>query len=91
MSSTIDINKICEWCGKEFIAHKCSTRFCSKRCSEHSYKALRRQAHIEQESHATSESKNKDVFQVVTTFHHDNVPFYWGLASPPCTAVLQRV
>lgn len=59
MSSTIDINKICEWCGKEFIAHKCSTRFCSKRCSEHSYKALRRQAHIEQESHATSESKKQ--------------------------------
>ena len=59
MSSTIDINKICEWCGKEFIAHKCSTRFCSKRCSEHSYKALRRQAHVEQENHATSESKKQ--------------------------------
>lgn len=59
MSSTIDINKICEWCGKEFIAHKCSTRFCSKRCSEHSYKTLRRQAHVEQENYATSESKKQ--------------------------------
>ena len=53
MSSTIDINKICEWCGKEFTAHKCSTRFCSKRCSEHSYKALRRQRHVEENNAAT--------------------------------------
>lgn len=55
MSSTIDINKICEWCGKEFTAHKCSTRFCSKRCSEHSYKALRRQRHVEENNAATKD------------------------------------
>lgn len=61
MSSTIDINKICEWCGKEFIAHKCSTRFCSKRCSEHSYKALRRKAHVETENRITERNeKNKN-------------------------------
>ena len=55
MSSTIDINKICEWCGKEFTAHKCSTRFCSKRCSEHAYKALRRQRHVEENNAATKD------------------------------------
>ena len=53
MSSTIDITKICEWCGKEFIAHKCTTRFCCKRCSEHSYKALRRQKHVEEHNAVT--------------------------------------
>lgn len=62
MSSTIDINKICEWCGKEFIAHKCSTRFCSKRCSEHSYKALRRKAHVETENRITEHKERKKQF-----------------------------
>lgn len=53
MSDTIDITKICEWCRKEFIAHKCSTRFCSKRCSERAYKALRRQRPVEENNAAT--------------------------------------
>lgn len=59
MSSTIDIKKICEWCGKEFIAHKCTTRFCSKRCSEHSYKSLRREAHVTRENKATADKAIK--------------------------------
>ncbi len=59
MSSTIDITKICEWCGKEFTAHKCSTRFCSKRCSEHAYKALRRQKHVDA-NNAASQNKLRE-------------------------------
>ena len=42
-TSTIRIKKICDWCGKEFEAHKCSTRYCSKRCAEHAYKERKRQ------------------------------------------------
>ena len=38
MSSTIEITKTCEWCGNKFIARKCTTRYCSKRCAEHAYK-----------------------------------------------------
>ncbi|MDE7421295.1 MAG: helix-turn-helix domain-containing protein [Muribaculaceae bacterium] len=57
MSSTIGINKICEWCGKEFIAHKCTTCYCSKRCSEHAYKSLRREAHAKKENLITQEKK----------------------------------
>lgn len=59
MSSTIDIKKICEWCEKEFIAHKCTTRFCSKRCSEHSYKSLRREKHVNRENKATADKAIK--------------------------------
>lgn len=59
MSSTIDIKKICEWCGKEFIAHKCTTRFCSKRCSEHSYKSLRREEYVNRENKATADKAIK--------------------------------
>ncbi len=46
MSSTIEISKICGWCGKEFIARKCSTKYCCKRCSEHAYKAEKRKEHV---------------------------------------------
>ena len=42
-TSTIRIKKICDWCGKEFEAQKCSTRYCSKRCAEHAYKERKRQ------------------------------------------------
>ena len=46
MSSTIEITKICEYCGASFIARKCSTRFCCKRCAEHSYKQQKRSRHV---------------------------------------------
>ncbi len=42
-TSTIRIKKVCEWCGNEFEAQKCTTRFCSKRCAEHAYKDRQRQ------------------------------------------------
>ena len=42
-TSTIRIKKICDWCGKEFEAQKCSTRYCTKRCAEHAYKERKRQ------------------------------------------------
>ena len=47
MSSNIKIEKTCEWCGKQFIAQTTVTRFCSKRCSEHSYKERLRQQKIQ--------------------------------------------
>ena len=46
MSSTIEITKICEFCGKSFVARKCSTRYCCKRCAEHAYKQQKRNHHV---------------------------------------------
>ena len=44
MKSSLKIKKKCEWCGKEFIAYKVSTRFCCKLCTDRAYKAkLRKQ------------------------------------------------
>lgn len=43
MSSNIKIERICEWCRNRFMAQTTVTRFCSKRCSEHSYKERMRQ------------------------------------------------
>lgn len=45
MASNINIQKKCEWCGKLFIAHKISTRCCSRRCANLAYKGNAPQFH----------------------------------------------
>lgn len=47
MSSNIEIKKTCLWCGREFIARKTSTEYCSHRCSGLAYKERKRQAKLE--------------------------------------------
>ena len=42
MSSNIQIEKVCQWCGKNFIARTTQTAYCSKRCAEHAYKDRKR-------------------------------------------------
>ena len=66
MSSNIKIKRICEWCGNRFMAQTTVTRFCSKRCSEHSYKERMRQKKMALSNMETSQcnldrkSKDKD-------------------------------
>lgn len=43
MSSNIEVKKICQWCGKEFIARTTVTAFCCHRCSGLAYKERKRQ------------------------------------------------
>lgn len=47
MSSNIEIIKRCAWCGKEFVARKTSTEYCSHRCSGLAYKERKRQEKFE--------------------------------------------
>ena len=52
MSSTIRIEKICEYCDASFIAKTSVTKFCSHDCGSKAYKAKKRNAKIEvAESH----------------------------------------
>ena len=66
MSSNIRIERICEWCGNRFMAQTTVTRFCSKRCSEHSYKERMRQKKMALSNQETSQcnpdrkSRDKD-------------------------------
>lgn len=55
MSSNIKIERICEWCGNRFIAQTTVTRFCSKRCAEHSYKERMRQKKMALSNQETSQ------------------------------------
>ena len=40
--SDIKINKICEFCGKNFVAQKATTRYCSHECNAKAYKVNKR-------------------------------------------------
>jgi len=61
MSSNIRIERICEWCGKQFTAQTTVTRFCSKRCSAHAYKERLRQKKISLSNQETAlNSRDKD-------------------------------
>ena len=71
MSSNIRIEKTCEWCGQQFTAQTTVTRFCSKRCAEHSYKERMRQQKIQQANSAVpskiSVINEKDYLTVAET------------------------
>ena len=59
MSSNIKVERICEWCGKTFIAQTTVTRFCSKRCAEHSYKERLRQKKLAVSNQETAQTNFK--------------------------------
>ncbi|WP_302574063.1 helix-turn-helix domain-containing protein [uncultured Duncaniella sp.] len=59
MSSYIKVERICEWCGKEFTAQTTVTRFCSKRCAEHSYKKRLRQKKLAVSNQETAQTNFK--------------------------------
>lgn len=59
MSSNIKIERICEWCGNKFIAQTTVTRFCTKRCAEHSYKERLRQKKMAVSNQETAQTNIK--------------------------------
>lgn len=59
MSSNIKVERICEWCGKKFTAQTTVTRFCSKRCAEHSYKERLRQKKLAVSNQETAQTNFK--------------------------------
>jgi len=61
MSSTIKVNRICEYCNREFIAQTISTRYCSHICNSRHYKAKVRTKKIEQSNAETQNIRNKPV------------------------------
>lgn len=46
MSSKIQIRKVCQYCGRSFLAHTTTTRFCSHRCAQRNYKMQKREARL---------------------------------------------
>jgi excisionase family DNA binding protein len=61
MSSKIEIDKNCEYCGKLYIARTLYTRYCSHTCNKKGYKAIKRQERINNHEIIASKKKIADV------------------------------
>lgn len=59
MSSNIQIQRVCEFCGNEFTARTTVTKLCSAKCRKASYKARQRAGKIEKSNSETKRIKNK--------------------------------
>jgi len=59
MSSNIKVQKICEFCGKEFTAKTTKTKSCSSRCASAAYKKRKREEKVKE---AVKETTTKKVF-----------------------------
>lgn len=53
MSSNIQIKRVCEQCGKSFLARTTVTRFCSHKCNSRFYKLQQKQKKIESSNAVT--------------------------------------
>jgi excisionase family DNA binding protein len=61
MSSNIRVNKICEYCQKEFEARKTTSKTCSGYCAKMLYKAKQRAAKVEASNTETQRIKMKPI------------------------------
>lgn len=57
MSSSIQVQKICEFCGNEFTAQTTVTRFCSHDCASRAYKERMKLGKIEKVIEETNHQK----------------------------------
>lgn len=43
----MEVKRICQWCGKPFIAQKTTTNYCSPQCSKRGYKHRMKERRME--------------------------------------------
>jgi excisionase family DNA binding protein len=61
MSSNIEVQRICQHCGKEFTARTTVTKNCSDKCSKKAYKARERVSKIEASNKQTQLIKTQPI------------------------------
>lgn len=61
MSSNIQVQRICQFCGKEFTARTTTTKCCSDYCAKRFYKARLKAAKIEVSNNETHQIKTKPI------------------------------
>ncbi|HXB41426.1 MAG TPA: helix-turn-helix domain-containing protein [Bacteroidia bacterium] len=64
MSSNFEIQRICKFCGRDFIARTTVTRCCSKNCTNKYYKSRQRAAKIEASNKETLIIKAKPLSEL---------------------------
>ena len=61
MSSNIKINRVCNFCNKDFIAKTTVTKYCSHKCASASYKKRAKEQKIEKSNTETVKIKQEPV------------------------------
>jgi excisionase family DNA binding protein len=61
MSSNIKVQRICQYCGKEFTARTTVTQYCSDNCAKRAYKARQRESKIEESIIETNKLRTRDI------------------------------
>lgn len=61
MSSKIEVQRICQYCGNEFTARTTVTRFCSHRCASAAHKQKVRAGKVEQSNKQTQQIKTQPI------------------------------
>lgn len=61
MSSNITVQRVCEYCGKEFTARTTSTRYCSHKCNSRHYKQKQKLKKIESSNKETTRIKKQSI------------------------------
>ena len=64
MSSNIQIQRVCQHCGKEFTARTTVTQYCGDNCAKRAYKARHRAAKVEASNTETQLIKAKPLEQI---------------------------
>ena len=60
-ATNITVKRVCEFCGKEFISQKITTRFCSRECNNKAYKLRLRQTHVKESENKTAEKPLSEI------------------------------
>ena len=66
MSSNIEVQRICEYCGKVFTARTTKTRFCSHICNSRAYKASLKNLKVELSNNETQRIISKPIEELKT-------------------------
>ena len=61
MSSNIKVQRICQYCSKEFTARTTVTKYCSDQCSKAAYKSRKRAEKVKQSNIETKQIKTKSI------------------------------
>ena len=61
MSSKIEVQRICQHCGKEFTARTTVTQYCGDNCAKRAYKVRVRAGKIERSNKETQRIKNQPI------------------------------
>ena len=61
MSTTIEVQRFCEYCSKEFTARTTKTRYCSHTCNSKAYKAAVKNVKVEVNNREVQQIRNKPI------------------------------